>query len=208
MKNPAIDNYLEEGCGRCKLGGTPDCKVHRWPRELVALRQVVLDCGLTEELKWSIPCYTYEGANVCVVSAFKEYACLSFFKGVLLQDAKQLLDSPGENSQSARIIKIASLEQVEDLKEDLKAYVYEAIEVERLGLKVDFKQKDELEYPEELLEEFKKDPQFQTAFKALTPGRQRGFILNYTQPKQAQTRISRIEKSKPLVFEGKGPQGR
>lgn len=208
MKNPAIDNYLEEGCGRCKLGGTPDCKVHRWPKELVALRQIVLDCGLTEELKWSIPCYTYEGANVCVVSAFKEYACLSFFKGVLLQDAKQLLDSPGENSQSARIIKITSIEQIEELKEDLKAYVYEAIEVERLGLKVDFKQKDELEYPEELLEEFKKDPQFETAFEALTPGRQRGFILNYTQPKQAKTRITRIEKSKPLVLAGKGPQGR
>ena len=208
MKNPAIDNYLEEGCGRCKLGGTPDCKVHRWPKELVALRQIVLDCGLTEELKWSIPCYTYEGANVCVVSAFKEYASLSFFKGVLLQDAKALLHSQGENSQSARIIKITSLEQVEDLKEDLKAYVYEAIEIERLGLKVDFKQKDELEYPEELLEEFKKDPQFQTAFEALTPGRQRGFILNYTQPKQVKTRIARIEKSKPLVLAGKGPQGR
>ncbi|WP_258097467.1 YdeI/OmpD-associated family protein [Marinoscillum pacificum] len=208
MKNPAIDNYLEEGCGRCKLGGTPDCKVHRWPKELVVLRQIVLDCGLTEELKWSIPCYTYEGANVCVVSAFKEYTSLSFFKGVLLQDAKALLHSQGENSQSARIIKITSLKQIEDLKEDLKAYVYEAIEVERLGLKVDFKQKDELEYPEELLEEFKKDPQFQTAFEALTPGRQRGFILNYTQPKQVQTRINRIQKSKPLVFAGKGPQGR
>ena len=208
MKNPAIDNYLEEGCGRCKFGGTPDCKVHNWTKELIALRQIVLDCGLTEELKWGVPCYTYEGANVPIVSAFKEYACLSFFKGSLLQDDKKLLDMPGENTQSARIIKITSLDQVRSLSEDLKAYVYEAIEVERLGLKVEFKQKDELVYPDELLEEFKRDPQFQTAFEALTPGRQRGFILNYTQPKQVQTRITRIQKSKIFVLAGKGPQGR
>ena len=106
--NPQIDHYLSEGCGRCPLGGTPDCKVHNWPQELKKLRTIVLDCGLTEELKWGVPCYTFRNKNVLIVSALKDYAALSFFKGALLSDTNGMLQKPGENSQAARLIKFTS----------------------------------------------------------------------------------------------------
>ncbi len=208
MTRDSVDTYLLEGCGRCKFGGTPECKVHKWPGELRELRRIVLACGLNEEVKWGVPVYTHNGANVCTVSAFKDYACLSFFKGSLLADTQKILDKPGENSQSARIIKVTSSTQVLEMEEDLRAYLFEAIEVENQGLKVDFKAREELVYPEELLAFFKERPDFEEAFEALTPGRQRGFILHFTQPKKSETRSSRIEKCMPLVFEGKGLQGK
>lgn len=198
-----VNTYLAEGCGRCALGGTPDCKVHSWTNELKLLRQVVLDCGLTEESKWGVPCYTYHGDNIAVVSAFKNYACLSFFKGALLQDNHKILDKPGENTQSARIIKITSTKQVQALSPTLKAYIFEAIEVEKAGLKVSFEKAPE-PIPEELASKFKEEPNLKAAFEALTPGRQRGYILHFSQPKQAKTRVSRIEKCIPKIMEGKG----
>jgi len=199
-----VETYLSDGCMRCKFGGTPQCKVNTWRSELVRLRAIVLDCGLTEESKWGVPCYTYKSSNILIVSAFKEYASLSFFKGVLLQDKKGLLHSSGENSQSARYFKFTSSKQIVDLEETIKAYIFEAVEVEKTGLKVEFKQKDELVYPEELLKKFKEDSSLEKAFETLSPGRKRGYVLHFAQAKQSKTRESRIEKSMPLIFEGKG----
>lgn len=205
--NPTVDHYLAEGCGRCALGGTPQCKVHRWPKELAELRRIVQDCGLTEEIKWSIPTYTFQNNNVLVVAAFNEYASLSFFKGVLLQDEQNLLDKPGENTQSARIIKFTDVRKIVELEPVLKAYIFEAIEVEKAGLKVAFKAQPE-PLPTELEQKFAENPELKTAFEALTPGRQRGYILHFSQPKNTQTRISRIEKCIPRILEGKGMMDR
>ncbi|MCB0431327.1 MAG: YdeI/OmpD-associated family protein [Flavobacteriales bacterium] len=201
--NPEVDAYLAEGCGRCPLGGTADCKVHTWPGELKLLRKIVLDCGLTEERKWGIPCYTFQQHNVAIVSAFKEYAALSFFKGALLQDEHKLLTMPGENTQSARVIRFTDVKQIAKLEPVLKAYIHEAIEVEKAGLKVDFKKEPE-PIPEELQNKFAENPDLTTAFYALTPGRQRGYILHFSQPKQSKTRESRIEKCMPKIMAGKG----
>lgn len=206
--NPEVDTYLELGCGRCPLGGTPECKVHAWPRELNELRRIVLDCGLTEERKWGVPCYTFQGANVLIVAAFKGHAALSFFKGALLSDSHGLLEMPGADSQSGRWIKCTDYREILAKEGVLRSYIYEAIEVERAGLKVDFKAKHELVYPQELLEIFAANPEFAAAFEALTPGRKRGYILHFTQPKQSATRTSRIEKCMDRIMEGKGMQDR
>src|SRR5690606_37735477 len=129
-----VDAYFSEGCMRCPLGGTPECKVHRWPQELQLLRQIVLSCGLTEESKWGVPCYTHKGANIAIVSAFKNYASLSFFKGALLRDEHQILHSPGENSQAARLFKFTDPKQILEVEDLIKAYIFEAIEIEEAGL--------------------------------------------------------------------------
>ena len=199
-----VDQYLLEGCGRCSLGGTPDCKVHKWPQELRKLRSIALECGLTEESKWGVPCYTFQGTNISIVSAMKDYCSISFFKGVLLQDAHGILEKPGPNSQSDRLLKFTSLQEILDIEDTIKAYIFEAIEVEKAGLKVEFKAKDELEYPEELLTKFSEQPELKKAFEALTSGRKRGYVLHFTQPKQSQTRTNRIEKLIPKIMEGKG----
>ena len=198
-----VETYLLEGCGRCPLGGTPDCKVHTWSNELKYLRSIVLDCGLTETSKWGVPCYTYQNGNVAIVSALKGYAALSFFKGVLLKDPEGILEKPGENSQSDRLIKFTDVSQIAVLESTLKEYIYEAIEVERLGLKVEFKKTPE-PMPEELEAKLEDDPQLKAAFYALTPGRQRGYIIHFSQPKQSATRVSRIEKCIPKIMEGIG----
>ena len=204
MMTTDVDQYLLEGCGRCSLGGTPECKVHRWPGELRKLRSIALESGLTEESKWGVACYTLQGANVLMISAFKEFCSLSFFKGSLLHDAQKLLHTPGENSQASRLFKFTSLQQIDAIEDKVRAYIFEAIEVEKAGLKVEFKAKDELEYPEELLAKFVELPKLEAAFEALTPGRKRGYVLHFTQPKQSQTRVSRIEKCIPKIMEGKG----
>lgn len=204
--NPKIDLYLLEGCGRCPLGGTPQCKVHAWPNELKELRKIALDSGLTEELKWGVPCYTYEKKNIAIVSAFKEYCSLSFFKGALLRDSKRILTKPGENSQSARLIRITSVDEIVRLGSVLKDYLHEAIEVEKNGLKVDFKAKSELILPDELHKAFRELPALETAFMNLTPGRQRGYVLFFTAAKQSATRTKRIEKYTPRILEGLGMQ--
>lgn len=200
----SVETYLLKGCGRCALGGTPDCKVYQWTYELKQLQAIALESGLTEECKWGVPCYTYQGINVLIICAFKNYCSLSFFKGVLLKDDQGILQKQGENSQSARLIKFTTPQQVADQADTLRAYIYEAIEVEKAGLKVDFKAKDQLDYPEELLTIFENDQGIKEAFEALTPGRKRGYVIHFSQPKQSATRISRIEKCIPKIMEGKG----
>lgn len=201
--NPKVDEYFQGGCGRCPLGGTPDCKVHRWPEAMVELRRILLNCQLTEEVKWSVPCYTFQGSNVAIMSALNDYCAISFFKGALLQDEQGLLEKPGENTQAARLIKFTDVQTILDLEPVLEAYIYEAIEVEKAGLSVEFKKNPE-PIPAELQEKLDGDPVLQTAFANLTPGRQRGYILYFSQPKQSKTRTARVEKYIPKILEGRG----
>lgn len=205
-KNPKVDQYYIVGCGRCPLGETPDCKAKKWLKVFKLLRTILLSCGLEEEVKWGVPCYMVEKQNVLVMSGFKEYCSISFFKGSLMKDPKGILYQPSENSQAARLIKFTEVEQVIELESTLREYILEAIEIEKSGLKVDFKAKTELVYPEELLLQFTRHPPLQSAFEALTPGRQRGYILHFTAPKQSQTKTTRIEKCIPRILDGLGMQ--
>lgn len=202
--NPEVNPYFIDGCGRCSLVGTPQCKVNFWPKELAFLRNLVLSCGLKEELKWSMPCYTYQGNNILMIAAFKNYCSISFFKGALLSDSDKILQKAGENSFETRLIKFTDVKQILEVESAIKAYIFEAIEIEKLGLKFNREAKPKPEYPAELIEAFSNDPKFNDAFKALTPGRQRGYLLHFTQPKQSKTKTDRIEKSKAKIFEGKG----
>lgn len=201
--NPKVDKYLIDGCMRCKYGATPECKVHSWISELQYLRQIVLECGLTEELKWGVPCYTFKNNNVLIVSAFREYCSISFFKGSLMSDPAKLLFKPGENSQASRLLKFTSIDQIQKIENEIKAYISEAIEIEKSGLKVDFKVNPE-PLPEELEMKFEEDLIFRNAFEALTPSRQRGYIIYFSQPKQSQSRCDRIEKMIPNILNGIG----
>ena len=201
---PNVDIYLSDGCGRCPLGGTPECKVHTWTEELKILRGIILESELIEEIKWGVPCYTLNGKNVLLLSAFKEFCSISFFKGVLFKDEKAILVQPGKNSQAARLIKFTSAEEVIEVAPFIKAYIQEAIQIEKLGLTINYKQKDELLFPEELQIKFREDQKLKTAFEALTPGRQRGYVLYFSAPKQSKTRFSRIEKYTSKILEGKG----
>ena len=198
-----VESYLADGCGRCPLGGTADCKVHNWVEELKALRKIVLECGLVEEVKWGVPCYTFQGKNVLLVSAFKNYCSISFFKGSLLGDPRGILTKPGKHSQAARLIKCTSIKEINSLEADIKSCIFEAIEVEKAGLKVHFKKNPE-PMPEELENKLEEDPILKAAFDTLTPGRQRGYILFFSAPKQSKTRISRIEKSVGKILNGEG----
>ncbi|MBN2636422.1 MAG: YdeI/OmpD-associated family protein [Prolixibacteraceae bacterium] len=188
---------------RCEFGGTANCKVLKWTAELELLRTIVLDCGLTEDLKWGVPCYTLHGKNVLTVSAFKEFSCISFFKGSLLSDSKNLLEKPGENSQAGRLLKFRNTEEIRKIEADIKAYIFEAIEVEKAGLQVAFKKNPE-PIPEELEMLFDEDPILKNAFEALTLGRQRGYILYFSAPKQSGTRVSRIKRSIEKILRGEG----
>ena len=205
--NPDIDLYLAEGCGRCPLGGTPACKVHPWQAGLVQLRRIALACGLTEVRKWGVPCYTYAGQNVALIGAFKDYFALSFPQGALLQDPEGLLVKPGPHSQAGRLFRFTETGQPGQMEAVLKAYLFEAMEAAKAGLKVVNAPRPE-PIPEELAAFFDEDPAFQAAFEALTPGRQRGYILHFSQPKQAQTRIARIEKQMARIFDGQGMHDR
>jgi len=202
--NSQVDHYLAEGCGRCSLGGTPDCKVHNWPEELKALRTIVLECGLHEELKWGVPVYTFQKKNIVVVAAFKMYCSLSFFKGSLLSDTHNILSQAGENTQSARLIRFTNVKEIVKLKSVLKAYLFEAMEIEKSGLKVAFKKPEDFVMPEEFENRLKMMPALKKAFDALTPGRQKSYLLHFSQAKQAKTRESRIEKCIPQILKGKG----
>ncbi|MDX9881788.1 MAG: DUF1801 domain-containing protein [Prolixibacteraceae bacterium] len=201
--NPQVDKYLVDGCMRCKYGGTPQCKVNNWREELEMLRQIVLECGLTEKIKWGVPCYTSDNKNIAIVSAFKNYASLSFFKGALLKDPYKILQQQGENSQSARLIKFTNPDQIIEQQEKLKEYILEAVEIEKSGVKSELKKNPEA-IPDELLQTFEKDPALEKAFYSLTSGRQRGYIIYFSQPKQSQTRINRIEKYKQQILNGVG----
>jgi uncharacterized protein YdeI (YjbR/CyaY-like superfamily) len=188
--NPKVDFYFD--------------KAEKWQNEVERLRVIVLDCQLGEELKWGCPCYTYHDANIVLIHVFKEYCALLFFKGVLLSDPNDILIQQTEHVQSARQIRFANLREIVKLEPILKSYIYEAIEVERAGLKVKLKKATEFPVPEEFQKRLDKKPSLKKAFYSLTPGRQRGYLLYFAAPKQSSTRESRIDKWAPEILKGKG----
>jgi uncharacterized protein YdeI (YjbR/CyaY-like superfamily) len=188
--NPKVDFYFS--------------KAKNWQKELEQLRMIVLDCGLTEELKWGVPCYTFQKSNIVLIHVFKEYCALLFFKGALLHDANGILIQQTEHVQAARQIRFTSVREIVKRKAILKAYTYEAIEVEKAGLKVSLKKTTEFTIPEEFQKKLTEIPALKTAFEALTPGRQRAYILYFSAPKQSKTRESRVEKCMQQILNGKG----
>lgn len=200
------DVFFSDGCGRCPLGGTPGCKVHQWREEVLMLREILLQSGLTETRKWGVPCYVHGKKNVVLLSVLKESATLSFLKGALLSDPAKLLHKPGENSQAARYMKFTSPDQVLAQSAEISAYVREAVKLEESGQKVVFKAPQDQAMCDELQEVLKSDVELNTAFYALTPGRQRGYILFFGGAKQAKTRMERIDKWRDKILQGKGMQ--
>jgi len=188
--NPKVDGYIR--------------KNKRWRDELEKLRAVVLDCPLTEDVKWRTPCYTFEGGNVVMIGTMKACCTLSFMKGALLKDTHGILEKPGENTRAARMMRFTSVQEIVAVESILKAYIHEAIEVEKAGLKVDFKKDAEPAIPEELRRELDKTPAFKAAFDALTPGRRRWYLLYFAAAKQSKTRAARVKKWMPHILDGKG----
>ena len=180
-------------------------KSTKWQKEIEKLRSIVLDCYLNEELKWGVPCYTFENKNIVLIHVFKEYCALLFFKGALFKDSKHILVQQTKNVQSARQVRFTNVKEIDQLKISLKSYIYEAIEVEKAGLKVDLKKTKEFEVPDEWKKKLKKDPKLKKAFNAMTPGRQRAYLLYFSGAKHSETRESRIEKSIKDILDGKGP---
>lgn len=179
-------------------------KAEKWQAEYAKLRTIVLECGLTEELKWGVPCYTLDDSNIVLMHGFKEYCALLFHKGALLTDPNGILIQQTENVQSARQIRFTSLQQIIEMEPITKATIFEAIEVEKAGLKVELKKTSEFPMPEEFIDKLEEVPGLQDAFEALTPGRQRGYLLYFAAPKQSKTRVARIEKYTQQILEGKG----
>jgi len=179
-------------------------KTKKWREEFEELRTIILDCGLTEELRWGKPCYTFQKSNVALIHGFKEYCALLFFKGALLKDAKGILIQQTENVQAARQIRFTNVREIVKKEPILKSYIKEAIEVEKAGLKVNYKKTAEFKIPEEFQNELDKIPALKRAFAALTPGRQRGYILYFSGAKQSKTRESRVEKCMQQILSGKG----
>ena len=179
-------------------------KETKWQAAYKKLRTIILDCGLTEELKWGCPCYTFEKKNIVLIHGFKEYCAVLFFKGALLQDVNGILIQQTENVQSARQVRFTTVKEIVKMEKLLKAYIYEAIEVEKAGLKVKLKKTSEYKIPEEFQKKLNKTPALKTAFAALTPGRQRAYIFYFSQPKQSKTRETRIDKSLKQILNGKG----
>ena len=198
-----VDHYLKDGCGRCSLYATDACKARKWNSLMWPLRKILLDAPLYEIIKWGVPCYTYEGQNILLLSAFKEYVCMSFFKGALLQDKSQKLTFPGPNSQSSKQWRFTSLQQITSEEATIQAYVQEAIEIEKNKQKVIFKKSLD-PYPEEFLDILSKNQELKDAFAALSMGRKRGYLLHFSGAKQSSTKLSRIVKCIPLILEGKG----
>jgi uncharacterized protein YdeI (YjbR/CyaY-like superfamily) len=188
--NPKVDAFLS--------------RAKEWRQEFEALRSIVLGCGLSEELKWGQPCYTFENKNVVLMHGFKEYCALLFFKGALLNDAKGILIQQTENVQSARQIRFTHVREIARLQRTLKEYVFEAVEVEKAGLKVKLKKTSDYKIPEEFQIKLNANSALKTAFNALTPGRQRAYLFYFSQPKQSKTRVSRVEKYVPQILDGKG----
>ncbi|MDA9773776.1 YdeI/OmpD-associated family protein [Saprospiraceae bacterium] len=201
--NDSVDNYMTDGCGRCALGGTPDCKVLQWADELLFLRKILSETELVEEVKWGVPCYTHDGKNVLTISAFKDYCVLSFFKGALLTDEHNLLVKPGANSQAVAMYKFVNVDQIREKLADINTHIAESIKLEKQGVKVIFSRSAGA-----MCEEFEAllgaEPKLRLAFEALTPGRQRGYNLYFSQAKQSKTRIARIEKYTSRIMQGKG----
>jgi uncharacterized protein YdeI (YjbR/CyaY-like superfamily) len=188
--NPKVDFYFN--------------KAKQWHQEYRQLRSIALNCGLAEELKWGCPCYTFQGNNIVLIHGFKEYCAFLFFKGALLNDAEGILIQQTENVQAARQIRFTNSQEIIEMGAMLKAYIYEAIEVEKAGLKVELKKTAEFATAEEFQIKLDATPALKTAFEALTPGRQRGYKLYFAAPKQAKTREARVEKSVPQILNGKG----
>jgi uncharacterized protein YdeI (YjbR/CyaY-like superfamily) len=188
--NPKVDGFFT--------------KAKKWQEELKELRTIILDCQLTEELKWGTPCYTFQNSNIVLIHVFKEYCALLFFKGVLLKDANRILIQQTKNVQAARQIRFTHVREIVELEPILKAYIHEAIEVEKAGLKVTLKQTSEYPIPAEFQKQLDAIPALKTAFDALTPGRQRAYIFYFSAPKQSKTRESRIKKCLPQILNGKG----
>jgi uncharacterized protein YdeI (YjbR/CyaY-like superfamily) len=188
--NPKVDFYFN--------------KATKWQEEYERLRMIILDCQLTEELKWGCPCYTFQEKNIVLIHGFKDYCALLFFKGVLLNDAHGILIQQTENVQAARQIRFTNLREIIDMEPILKAYIYEAIEVEKAGLNVELKKVTEFPVSAEFQDKLNHIPALKTAFEALTPGRQRAYLLYFSAPKQSKTRESRVEKYMPQILNGKG----
>ena len=188
--NPKVDQYLR--------------RAKKWQKEMEKLRRISLGCGLTEESKWGKPCYTFQNSNIVLIHGFKEYCALLFFKGALLKDAKGILVQQTKNVQAARQIRFTNVREIDKIEPILKAYIKEAIEVEKARLKVDYKKTADFAIPEEFQNKLDEIPALKTAFDALTPGRQRGYILYFSAPKQSKTRESRIEKCMQQILDGKG----
>ncbi len=206
--NPAVNSYFIDGCGRCSKFATPACSVRKWDEILDHLRMMLQGTALKEELKWSHPCYTFNGKNVLLIGAFKDYASLNFVKGALVPDPHNLLTLPSENSQSSKQLRFVDLAFLIDNEQAILELINQAVEVEKAGKKVAFKSVDEYEMTEELTRVFQQDPQFEQAFKALTPGRQKGYLLFFAQAKQSKTRLDRIEKYYEHILAGKGMMDR
>jgi uncharacterized protein YdeI (YjbR/CyaY-like superfamily) len=188
--NPKVDEFFS--------------KAKKWQEEYEKLRNIVLDCELTEELKWMHPCYTFQNKNIVLIHGFKEYCALLFHKGALLKDAHGILIQQTENVQAGRQIRFTNVWEIVAMETILKAYIHEAIEVEKAGLEVNFKKNTEFIIPEEFQNKFDEIPALKTAFEALTPGRQRAYILYFSEPKQSKTRESRVEKCMQQILNGKG----
>ena len=188
--NPKVDEFIK--------------KSRQWQEEFTQLRRIVLDCQLTEELKWGVPCYIFEKTNIVLLHGFKEYCAILFVKGALLKDLKGILVQQTENVQSARQVRFTSVDEIVELEPVLKAYIREAIEVEKAGLKVTLKETTAFNLPEEFQRTLDEIPDLKTAFEALTPGRQRAYLLYFSAPKQSKTRESRVEKFMPQILNGKG----
>jgi uncharacterized protein YdeI (YjbR/CyaY-like superfamily) len=188
--NPKVDFYFNNA--------------KKWQNELNKLRLIILDCSLSEELKWGVPCYTFQQKNIVIIHAFKEYCAILFVKGALLKDAKRILIQQTENVQAGRQIRFTHVGEIVEIEPMLKTYIYEAIEVEKAGLKVDFKKNTELLFPEEFQQKLDESTALKTAFNALTPGRQRAYNLYFSSPKQSKTRILRVEKCLQQILNGKG----
>lgn len=178
-------------------------KTSRWQAEIKAMREILLDCGLEEGIKWGKPCYIFQGNNIAIIQPFKNSCALMFFKGSLLKDPENILEKPGKNSRVSKRITLTSVKEIQKLEPVLKRYIFEAIEIEKAGLKVKIPKKAE-PLAEELQQRLKNDLQFKTAFESLTPGRQRAYNLYFSAAKQAKTRESRIEKYVPKILAGKG----
>ena len=188
--NPKIDAFLSDA--------------KQWQKEMEKLRMILLGCGLTEEMKWGKPCYLHQSSNVVVILPLKNYCTLLFCKGALLKDPSRILVKAGENTQAARQVRLTSLREIEQMESVLKAYIQNAIEVENAGLEVVYKKTADFVLPEELKKQLAKSSALKAAFAALTPGRQRGYLIHFSAPKQSKTRESRIEKCRQRILEGKG----
>jgi uncharacterized protein YdeI (YjbR/CyaY-like superfamily) len=202
-KISSVEEYLTDGCGRCSFYATQNCKVHTWNGELIQFRRIALACGLEEEIKWSMPCYTHKGKNILIISAFKSYASINFFKGALLQDPEGVLEKAGENSQSARLLKMTNTEEIHNREAIIRTLIFEAIQVEESGIKLPAKPTD-IAIPEPLKEILNSRLEVATAFENLTPGRKRSHILYITGAKQIATQEKRALQCAEKILIGKG----